>query len=362
MRRWLPIIALLATATLCGCAGVVDPVSEFLRAGPWWQTAQTDGIRSRARELEAQGEFAMALDHWRLVHGIARDRTESADEITRLEKKIAQAVQAHYQNGLSKLGKKEMAAARNHFLAALRLDPGFQPALKQIKARFSPFPLAAYRSVPGDSPATVAGKFFGDEKKAFLVVWFNDLPEKGPLPAGTLLILPKLKKIPVKRARKKKPPLRPAEASEPPAKNDRDLENARARFDQGRYAQSLDLAEAVLIEVPDSIAARDLAAEARYRVALDHFDHQRLVQARTVLESADEKHEASMALMSVVHARLNERAQVHYRNGVKHFINDDLKAAIAQWEKTLACNPDHAKARENIDSARRLLEKIRTLP
>jgi hypothetical protein len=55
-------------------------------------------------------------------------------------------------------------------------------------------------------------------------------------------------------------------------------------------------------------------------------------------------------------------AQIYYRNGVKDFINEDLESAIAEWEKALVCNPDHEKASENIDNARRLLEKIETLP
>jgi cytochrome c-type biogenesis protein CcmH/NrfG len=53
---------------------------------------------------------------------------------------------------------------------------------------------------------------------------------------------------------------------------------------------------------------------------------------------------------------------MHYRNGVKHFINEDLKAAVDEWEKALDCNPDHAKARENIANARRIMKKIETMP
>ena len=52
------------------------------------------------------------------------------------------------------------------------------------------------------------------------------------------------------------------------------LENAQVLFDQGEYQQSLDRLEKLIEEPPDSIDARDLATEARYRVALDHYDHQ----------------------------------------------------------------------------------------
>ncbi|BBO69896.1 hypothetical protein DSCA_38260 [Desulfosarcina alkanivorans] len=435
MRRWLPTIALTATVLLCGCAGTLNSVSDYLRAGPWWSAAQAGNIRGRARNLEAQGELAMALDHWRLVRRISMDRTEAGREITRLEEKIARAVNAHYQKGLASLKAKRPTAARNHFLAALRLDPDFQPALKQIRARYSPFPIAVHLSAPGDRPATVAQKVFGDGEKAFVVAWFNDLPEDAALPPGTLLILPKLGKLPAKKVRKKKPSSRLAEAGTRLAENDLDgalalarkanpsdpgvqalihtihlkkartqiesgrldearqslsavpdgftgkadarekleaarqgmqatldLAAARNHFDQGRYQESLDLAEGVLASAPGNDKARELAAEARYRLALDHFDHRRFFKAREVLARTDEGHEAGMALKETVHTRLRALAQIHYRNGVKDFINEDLQSAIAEWEMALACDPDHAKARENIDNARRLLDKIETLP
>jgi tetratricopeptide (TPR) repeat protein len=428
-------MALIATVMLCGCAGSMQSVSDFLLAGPWWSSAQTGEIRSRALDLEAQGEFARALDHWRLVQRMSVDQAESGQQIARLEKVIADAVQSHYQKGLATLEGKKPAVARNHFLAALRLDPGFQPALRQIKAHYSPFPLAVYLSAAGDRPATVARKVFNDEKKAFLVAWFNDLPEDGTMPPGTLLILPKLEKMPSKKVRKKKPPDRLAAARKRLAKKDFegaltlagqanpddpgtralvhsihlemaaariqssrfedarqsldrvpdgfpgkeatleklatarqhqqaaiDLAGAREHFDGGRYQQSLDLAQAVIENAPDSEDARNLAAEARYRVALDHFDHRRFLKAREVLSGADDDHEASSALQEAVRARLSEMAQIYYRNGVKDFINEDLESAIAEWEKALVCNPDHEKASENIDNARRLLEKIETLP
>ena len=435
MRHWLPMIAFMATVTLCGCVGMVDSVSEFLHAGPGWEAAQDGDIGSRARELEAHGELTMALDHWRLVQRIAIDQAEASRETTRLEKKIDDAVQSHHQNGLAALRKRELEAARNHFLAALRLDPTFQPALKQIKACFSPFPMAVYLAESGDHPASVAKKVFGDEGKAFLVAWFNDLPEDDVLIPGSLLILPKIEKAPLKKVRIKKPPLRLAEAGARLAKNDFDgalilaeqansanpdvqaliytihlkkttaqiesglfeearqslakipsgfagkdavlqalqvavknqqmaavMADAREHFNQKHYQQSLDLVEGLLKNAPDSVDAHDLASEARYRLALDHLNHKRFLKARQALDQADEGHAASMTLKKTVHTGLMELSQMHYRNGVKHFINEDLKSAIAEWESALACNPDHGKARENIENTRRLMQKIETMP
>lgn len=434
MKRWPAMIVSMAALGLLGCAGAVDSVSTFLYAGPRWQAAQSNDVGSRARELEARGELAMALDHWRLVRQIAVDPTEAAREMERLEEKIAQAVRSHYRQGLTQLKNGQPRPARNHFLAALRLDPDFRPALIQINGRFSTFPLSVYLSMPGDHPKRIAQALFGDAGKAFLVAWFNDLPLNEALTPGTLLILPKLQSAPPKKVRRTKTkPLseardllakadfegalalaRQAGASDSDAqslihtihlktalsqiekgqlegaqgslsaipdgfagrdsaveelaialqrrRNDLVLSEARALFEQGRYRQSLDMAQSVIEQTPDRIDARGLAAEASYRLALDHVDHERWLEARTVLEQADQDHPASTALTKTVNTRLFKMAQIHYRNGVKHFIDEDLESAVTEWEKALVCNPDHEKARENIENARRILQKIETLP
>jgi predicted TPR repeat methyltransferase len=58
---------------------------------------------------------------------------------------------------------------------------------------------------------------------------------------------------------------------------------------------------------------------------------------------------------------LAARAESHYRSGVKHFLNEELEKAVAEWEKTLALNPEHRKARQDMENAQRLLDKLRGL-
>ena len=379
--------------------------------------------------------MGMALDHWQLVNQIADDQTEAIREIKRLEKKIAELTRFHYNAGLAALKKNRPTTARNHFLTALRLDPTFRPALKQIKARFSPFPLIVYLSANGDRPASIAKNVLGDESKAFLVAWFNDLPEEEALAPGTLLILPKLKKTPPEKINAKQAPDRLAAAHARLEEDDldgalamanqadtsnpdvqamvahihllkaeqqieselledarqslarvpdglagkarvtekltdalhqqqfsRDLAAARIHFDRGEYRQSRDQADALLESDPDNPRARDLATEARYRLALEHFDHKRYLEGREELEKIQDDHEASAALKATIRERLVEQAQIHYRNGVKHYINEDLQSAISDWEMALVCDPDHHKARENIQNARRIMQKIETMP
>ena len=440
MERWQHALVLLIALLFSGCAGSDSSLGGFMDAPFWWRSAQADAIRERARDLEEKGELTQALTHWRIAAQIPMGGADAAAnaEIARIEKAIADAVSDHYRKGIASLQEKKVAAAKRHFLAALRLDPTFEPALQQIKSTFSPFPLTIYRSHDDESLADVAESVYGNRDKAFLVAWFNDLPEAITPPSGTLLILPKSDALPVPESAPKPLSLpapdilagardrlaegdldgalvlvQQAGADTPDAQAlihaiwlakarlaieadaldtaesllaavpddtpdkaavmdalqkvrdrleaNRELERVRRHLQNGRFAEALDRSERLLTSQPDNTEARKLAIEARYRLAAENVEQKHYLAARKILASADKTHAASMALKARVEKQLQKEAQNHYRQGVKHFINENLEAAMQEWEQALVCDPDHRKARENIDNARRLLEKIETI-
>ena len=63
--------------------------------------------------------------------------------------------------------------------------------------------------------------------------------------------------------------------------------------------------------------------------------------------------------LSDVKKIIKKQAKVHYLRGVKHFLNEELKDAIKEWEKTLALEPEYKKAEKYIQNAKNLLEKLK---
>jgi tetratricopeptide (TPR) repeat protein len=57
-----------------------------------------------------------------------------------------------------------------------------------------------------------------------------------------------------------------------------------------------------------------------------------------------------------------EQAEIHYARGVRHFLDEELEKAIAEWEETVRLNPEHSKAKRDLEKARRLLKNLRRLP
>ena len=57
-----------------------------------------------------------------------------------------------------------------------------------------------------------------------------------------------------------------------------------------------------------------------------------------------------------------EQAEAHYEKGIRHFLAEELDQAVMEWEETLRLNPEHSKAKRDLEKARRLLKNLKRLP
>lgn len=64
-------------------------------------------------------------------------------------------------------------------------------------------------------------------------------------------------------------------------------------------------------------------------------------------------------LISNLSGTMVEKAETAYIAGVTFFVNEELDQAIGQWEHSLVLNPDHPKARKDLERAKRLRAQLR---
>ena len=72
----------------------------------------------------------------------------------------------------------------------------------------------------------------------------------------------------------------------------------------------------------------------------------------------DENYKDVKEITASIKTKMKNDAEIHYKKGVKYFINEELKKAIAEWEKTLLLNPMHPKAVKDIENAKHLLMEL----
>jgi tetratricopeptide (TPR) repeat protein len=137
------------------------------------------------------------------------------------------------------------------------------------------------------------------------------------------------------------------------------LLKAEALLKQKQYEEALAVAGKVLDEDRSNTAAKNLVNTTFCHQARNLLIRKDYTNALKVLTRADPEYDCVKKTISDVYTAKNKQAEVHYLKGVKHFLNEELQSAISEWEKALTLNPEHKKAKKNIDNARSLLEKLK---
>lgn len=139
------------------------------------------------------------------------------------------------------------------------------------------------------------------------------------------------------------------------------LKDAQRYLKQKKYANVIHVTEQVLKQSPKNAKAKELFNEANYTMGKQLLDQGEEAAAAQYLGAVDKSYRDTQQLLSLALARMRAQAETFYRNGVKHFINEDLEKAVKAWERALELNPKHPKARQDIENARRLLKKWKAI-
>ncbi|MGD9081954.1 MAG: hypothetical protein PVJ50_01290 [Desulfobacterales bacterium] len=138
----------------------------------------------------------------------------------------------------------------------------------------------------------------------------------------------------------------------------KELLKAENLLKQKQYEQVLAVAGRVLDYDKSNKAAENLINTAFCQQGRELVIRKNYSEALHVLSKANPEHDCVKKTISNVYKSKKKQAEVHYLKGVKHFLNEELHSAIKEWEKALALNPEHKKAKKNIKNARSLLDKL----
>lgn len=228
------------------------------------------------------------------------------------------------------------------FLTALRQNPEHREALAFLKERLHGEGFLSHRVAAGETFATIAEKIYGDPQMRLLIAALQGVrPTSRPTP-GAVLLLPRAVEKP----------------KAPVLDVDRELATARKLLAEEEFAAAAALMDKVLRQEPANSDARSLADQAHYENGKRLHLAQRYRDALEAFKQVSPGYRDTDAFLNVIRQQLEMEAETHYRLGVKHFVNEDLTKAIAEWQQALELNPDHQKAAQDIENARELLKKL----
>ncbi len=304
--------------------------------------------RVMALEYANRHELQRALFFWKIVNSLNPGDAETAAQIENLEQVIRKSAQAHYRKGLNHYRHNRLQKARQELLLALKIDPGHQKALELIKYRMNAEQTIRYTIKKGDTLHRIAETVYGDAGAVLLLEKLcppQVVPRK--LAPGHLLVLPKLEK-----------PLTRMLAQ---SRIEQKIQAARDLIDSRQASKAIPLLEAIRKEYPANQAAVDMLNGIYYEKGMWLMYKHKDLASLAMFNKADTGYRNVDKLKQQVRKRLRDLAEKHYRQGVKWFVQEELRKAMVEWEAALKYNPDHAKARRDHTNARKLLERLEDL-
>jgi len=304
---------ILLTILLSSCVGLqvkTDTVDDF--------QSFPDTFAARAADFEKKGELREALAQWKIVAAFKPGDKGAVRKIGQLEKSILLQAKLHYRRGEDFLRQAAPEKAKKEFLLTLAYDPAHEGALRHIREISREEHFETYTVKPGDTAESIAATVYKDGASAVMIRYFNDLPKDGPVKPGTVLKLPRLEVAPLVEEASEVPPGERESISQEDEYDDL-LLKATCLYNDGKYSEARTCFAAIL------------------------------------------KEDAGNAEASSFLKRMVSEAETHYRNGVKYFINEKMDQAIAEWQETLALNPEHPDAKRDMEKARDLLKKLKQI-
>ncbi len=140
---------------------------------------------------------------------------------------------------------------------------------------------------------------------------------------------------------------------------EKEFSEAENFLKEKKYTAAIAVAENILSHDKSNKAARDIMNTAMCQNGKSLLIRKKYAEALNVLNSADSGYECVGETISSVKNAMKKQAGIHYLQGVKYFLNEELQSAIKEWETTLTLDPEHIKAKKDIKNAKSLLEKLK---
>jgi tetratricopeptide (TPR) repeat protein len=269
-------------------------------------------------EYERYRELHKALLCWNIVARFHPDNQRVVQKIADLKAEIARLSDIHFNRGTACYRNGLLRKARQEFLLCLACDPNNMAAADFLRKDLQEKVYSYHVIREEDTLQDIAEEAYGSRRNEFLIAYFNDLDHKTELVPGVRLQLPLSAVIPTGDPDKTVTP-----GTEPGKRS--------------------------------SVYLDQLMSQAEY-----FFTHEEYEKAMTTAQKVLD-HDITNKRAIQFFEQMEIEAEKHYRRGIKYFLNEKIGQSIIEWETAFILNPDHEKARLNIEKAQYLIKKFKEL-
>jgi tetratricopeptide (TPR) repeat protein len=136
------------------------------------------------------------------------------------------------------------------------------------------------------------------------------------------------------------------------------IADGEALYQRNQFEQAAAAIKRALAITPDNRRAKELLFQTHFQQALIQFNDKDYLAAKNGFEKALDVNPDCGECREYIDNSLNSYKTYHYNEGIVFFGREELKDAIAEWEKVEAIDPDYKDVKRNLEKARLLSERL----
>jgi tetratricopeptide (TPR) repeat protein len=364
------LLALCLALALGGCA---TTTTSSRPEGPTTASSALESLvgphRSKATQLESQGDLRAALNEWKVALTIDPKDSISAQGKGRVEERINPAIADALGRGREALKRGVQSEARRYFLRALALDPANKAAFDALQNEAKEIRVLNHTVRKGETLVSIAELYYRDRSRSEVIWETNQLPANPKLEPGMVLKIPEIPGVPFAgpaapprepRARADaqpdSPKAEPFEVQE--AEVNPMLTEAREALDRKEFTVALAGVDKFLSQNPRNTEGTELKRTVLYQQGKLMLDQKKYAESYAALNQLAKLSPNYQDSSSLLGRARNFLSQEHYSQGIRFYREEKLEAAIAEWRTVLQYDPNHEAAKKNIEQAERLLKGL----
>jgi tetratricopeptide (TPR) repeat protein len=220
---------------------------------------------------------------------------------------------------------------------------------------------------PGESLSALAKKYYGDFRQFALIAQYNHLQDATQIRLGQGIKVPRIDSLPFNVQDAKIVSIWRTDVQE----SDSDsevidqvavyLEQGKELFDQAQYEEAAFEFAKVLNSQPDHPQAKHYLSRAFYQMGEAAFQRQEYPSAKALFQQALEQALTCPKCVRYIRQCNLRIMEHHYNQGVTLFEKEQPKAAIVEWRKVQAINPNFKQVTTLIKRAEKILKNLEAI-
>lgn len=358
-KYWLLIIILLMLFN--GCTNVPLKVEDKNLLNEYLQ---------QAKQSEANDDEVSALRFYKLAMTVGPSNQEAHEGRKRMEKAVHHSAEKHYRTGLKLNKEGQFDKARQHFLMSLYIQPN-QPEVAKILSEkkriiFKGYILHTIKS--GENLVRIAERYYGDQTKFSIIAQYNKITDVNRIHVGQEIKIPEIEGLEfltdkedvevVNLEGPEKEAIAPLLDEEVAVRIDDYRKQGIRLFQENKYREAIEEFNKVLEAANEDEDSLEYIHKSHYELAMDYFKNKDYYAAMDQFRSSIQYKDDCTECVEYLHKSEELYKELHYKNGMQYYEDEQLVEAIKEWELVTALDPDYKKAGYHIDKAKAMLKKL----